>query len=327
MITRDKIRGMFLGVAIGDAFGMPFESKKYENIKDLKRTNAYRSSTRGKKGSFTDDTQLTLATALAILEAGEINMDKIAEYHVRAYKESTSGWGGTTRDAVKKISEGVHWTKSGEFIGQENRGFGNGVAMKVAPLAAYFALTNEVDNIEKILVDFAAMTHQTSVAVSSCFAHVEALGYCLKETVDGFRTREFLEDTVNASEYGRRYFPDTLKDDLSNRLKSIRKIYDIPDLLFDDAYLVSEFGAGTCYVYDSLPFSYAFFLRGPFSIESMYDVAYVGGDADTNASFVASMIGAICGASIFPKALIQGLEAKDQILRIADLFYEKFFTN
>lgn len=326
MITRDKIRGMFLGVAIGDAFGMPLESKKYEDVKNLKRTNSYRKSNRGKPGSWTDDTQLTIATALAMLESGDFNMDDIAAWHVKAYKASTSGWGGTTRDAVKKLSEGCHWSESGNFEGQNNRGFGNGVVMKLAPLAAYFALANNDVNYDNSICDFTMMTHQTSVAVSSCYAHIDALIYCLQETIDSFRSREFIERVIDASEIGAAYFPETFKDNITTKLESIKQIYNIPDLLFDDSYLVSEFGGGSCYVYDSLPFSYAFFLRGPFSIESMYDVAYAGGDADTNASIVASMIGAICGTKVFPKTLVEGLSGKNQILRIADLFYEKFFT-
>lgn len=326
MITRDKIRGMFLGVAIGDSFGMPLESKKFEDTRKLVRINTYRSSGRGKKGSWTDDTQLTMATALAMLEAGEFSMDNIATHHVKAYKTSTSGWGSTTREAVAKLDKGCHWSMSGNFAGQENRGFGNGIPMKAAPLAAYFALTNDYHDYDTFINDFTSMTHQTSVAVSSCYAHVSALAYCLDETIDSFRSREFIENVVNASAEGRNFYSDTLKDDLTAKLYSLTKLYSIPDLLFDDSYLVSEFGGGSCYVYHSLPFSYAFFLRGPFSIESMYDVAYAGGDADTNASMVASMIGAICGTKAFPKALIEGLEAKTQIIRIADLFYEKFFT-
>lgn len=324
-ITRDKIRGMFLGVAIGDALGMPFESKKYEDIKNSKRLKGYRSSRRGKKGTWTDDTQLTLATALAMIESGKWDMDNIANWHVKAYKDTTMGWGGTTEDAVKKISEGEHWSKAGEFIGQENRGFGNGVPMKVAPLAAYFVLSNNFSNYDKILFDFTAMTHQTSIAVSSCHAHVTALIYCLNATVEDFRVREFLHEVTKASGRGREYYTKPV-DDITDKLESLVEIYDVPDLLFDDEYIVKEFGGGTCYVYNSLPFSYAFFLRGPFSIDTLYDVAYAGGDADTNASFVASMLGAICGTTIFPKLLIEGVQNKSQIIKIADLFYEKFYA-
>jgi hypothetical protein len=36
------------------------------------------------------------------------------------------------------------------------------------------------------------------------------------------------------------------------------------------------------------------------------------------------MIGAICGTAIFPKILIEELQQKEQIIKIADLFYEKF---
>ena len=43
MDLKNKIRGMFLGVAIGDALGMPFESKPYDVVKKVKKRE---------KGSF-----------------------------------------------------------------------------------------------------------------------------------------------------------------------------------------------------------------------------------------------------------------------------------
>lgn len=323
MITQNKIRGLFLGIAVGDALGSPFESKTYESIKDYPRASGYVNSSRG-QGIFTDDSQLTLATANAIIEAGKIDMDVIAVHHVKAYKETVSGWGSTTRNAVKKISEGVHWSKAGDFAGQENRGFGNGVPMKLAPLAAYFALTQNFDDFDKILFDFTSMTHQTSVAVSSCFAHTTALYECLLTDRRDFNAKRMIKRVIRASELGRSYYSNTLQDDLTERLKTLLPMYDIPDLLYSNEYLISAYDAGTCYVYNSLPFSYAFFLRGPFSLKSLIDAAYAGGDADTNASIVGGMLGALNGTEIFSEALINGLMEKEKILKVADDFYEKF---
>ena len=323
-MTKDKIRGLFLGVCIGDAFGSPFESKSFDILKNLNKGNTYRGNRRRKKGHWTDDTQLTIATANAILESGDIDMEKIANHHVKAYKDTVSGWGSTTREAVKKISEGVHWSLAGDFNGAENRGLGNGVPMKLAPLAAYYALTANFSDFVKNCVDFTAMTHQTSVAVSSCFAHVAAILECLGQDKLSFNTKEFIKRVIRASEIGRSYYPNTLKDDLTDRLKTLLPTYESPKLLYDDEYLVGAYGGGTCYVYNSLPFSYAFFIRAPFNIQGMIDVAYSGGDADTNASLVGGMLGALCGEGIFPEHLKDGLNRREEIVKIADDFFEKF---
>lgn len=65
-------------------------------------------------------------------------------------------------------------------------------------------------------------------------------------------------------------------------------------------------------------------MRNPNSIESLYDCVSAGGDTDTNGSMLASLLGALHGQSIFPKHLVDGLKNKDEILDLADQFYEKF---
>jgi ADP-ribosylglycohydrolase len=79
-----------------------------------------------------------------------------------------------------------------------------------------------------------------------------------------------------------------------------------------------------CYVYCSLPFSYMFFLRNFTSIESLYEVVSQGGDADTNASMVGALLGALNGISIFPDHLVDELEAKDQLVDAANRLCEVF---
>lgn len=322
-MMRDKIRGMFLGVAIGDALGMAQESKPYEALRSIKKRQFYRSGRRLPKGSWTDDTQLTIAVAQAILDASRIDMDVIASQHVKAYQETVSGWGSTTREAVKKISEGIHWSESGKFD-VPNRGLGNGIPMKAAPLAAYFAFTNNLTNLTKILVDFTAMTHQTSVAVSSCFAHVIALYECLSSQPTVFDTKDFLRKVIRQSELGRCFYSDTLGDDLTDRLKTLLPLYDSPNLLYDTEHIVKEYNGGTCYVYNSLPFAYAFFIRSPFSMDGMIEAAFAGGDTDTNASFVGSLIGALCGESVFSDKLKDELRDKEKVIELADMFCDKF---
>lgn len=319
---KSKVRGMFLGVAIGDAIGQPFESKPYEVVKQVKKIENYRSG-RFKKGSWTDDTQLTIAVAKALIDANGFDMNAMANQHVIAYKDTVSGWGSTTREAIQRISAGENWSTSGDFGGAVNRGKGNGVPMKAAPLAAYLALQN-VKDFTKICVDFTAMTHQTSIAVSSCLAHITALVICLNANTANFNTKDFLDKVSNASELGRNYYPATFQDDITDKLRGLQTLYQNPKLLYSDEYLVNEYGGGSCYLYDSLPLSYAFFIRGPFKIQSMVDVAYIGGDSDTNASLVGSLLGALCGESVFPAHLINGLNKKDEIVGLADSLFEKF---
>jgi ADP-ribosylglycohydrolase len=73
-----------------------------------------------------------------------------------------------------------------------------------------------------------------------------------------------------------------------------------------------------------LPFTYAFLVRNPGNIEELYECASAGGDTDSNASMLGALQGALHGTSFFPKALVDGLDRKNEIIKLADSFSERF---
>lgn len=334
-LSKDRIRGLFLGAAIGDALGLPCEGWSAEKIKEKygKLTQYY--NPQGHKyhdglraGSWTDDTQLTIAVAHALIEAGAIDLDTLAKHHVKAYKESTNGWGRTTREAIERLAQGVSWRDSGLFepisaqeVGRPAvKGFGNGVSMKVGPLGAYLASrTFDWEIVTDQIASFSAMTHRTSMAVSSGLAHVFAVFRCLMSG-EQFDKRTFLATVVNAGELGKGYFADTLRDDITARFKKLDEV----NKDWTNERIIEAFGKGTYYVYNSLPFTYAFFLRDPTNIESLYECASAGGDTDSNASMLGTLLGALHGASFFPKHLVDSLVGKQELIALADAFSEKF---
>mgnify|MGYP001607376832 FL=1 len=94
--------------------------------------------------------------------------------------------------------------------------------------------------------------------------------------------------------------------------------------LITNQEIIDTFGGGTCYVYNSLPFTYAFFFRNPTSIETLYDVVNSGGDTDTNGSMCGALLGALNGTAIFPQHLVDGLVGKEKILDVAERFCDAF---
>jgi len=92
--------------------------------------------------------------------------------------------------------------------------------------------------------------------------------------------------------------------------------------------IIENFGGGSCYVYDSLPFSYAFFLRNLGSIDGILEAVNAGGDTDTNAKIVGEMVGARSGIEIFQSPenrwMIEGLREYDQLIELANEFCDCF---
>ncbi|MBI2806124.1 MAG: ADP-ribosylglycohydrolase family protein [Planctomycetes bacterium] len=313
MKTRDKIIGMFLGVGIGDSLGKCCEGWNYELVR-----TTYGRIDRYIVPGGSDDTQLSLAVAEGLLlSSGKLDMDAQVKAHVKAFHESTQGWGPTTYGAVRRLSQGVPWNLAGARGGRIT-GTGNGTALKVA--GAALLLLQDIPGAFEFIHQLCSMTHQTSLAVSAGLAHASGLAYCLETDVTTFKAAEFVKVVVDASMLGRAYFPDTLtEDDITERLALCGDYAEWPP-----ERCVAEMDGGRSYVYCSLPFSYMFFLRNPTSVESLYDVVSMGSDADTNAGLVGALVGGLNGTAVFPPHLADELEASDRLVEMADRLCDLF---
>jgi len=357
-ITCDKIRGMFLGIAIGDALFMPAETlsieernKKYGRITTYLKPVNHKWFKNRKTGMWTDDTQLTLVVAESLISCRKIDVDDMALRHIASWKnEGDFGFGGSTRDAIKKLGNGIHWSESGVTT-KPGKGEGNGLPMKIAPVGAYnvsplyyqqlyeLALRDKIENTSEDtcdatglstlrhqhwnpVINLTNMTHNTPMARDSAIAHILAIGYCIATEPKNFSTDHFfsyIRTTMEDYNHTAKYLNDLLEKLLMLRHLPLDKM-DVNDF-------IKIFNGGGCHVTDSLPFSYAFFLQNPVGIKAMLDVGNAGGDTDTNASIVGGMLGALNGASIFPQHLIDGLWQKERVLATAEKFYETFFTD
>ena len=335
-MNKDQVRGMFLGVAVGDALGMPVETFAPEKILNKYpetegRITEYLVPTGHKwfdgrpAGTWTDDTQLTLAVAEGLMEAKGPDIHTQVKCHIAALKENTAGWGGSTKHSIRRLANGVPYTKSGER--GVNLGKGNGLPMKVAPVGAYLRYTQtgsgftEHDKTcaSQVVFEFARnltiMTHPTQMAVVACFAQIVAVARCFKQDDPDTIAAAVAAAAIKAKEWQE----GEEKDDLAERLQLLKDYKD-----YDAARCIEEFGGGSCYCYHSLPFTYMFFLRNPKSVEALYDVVSAGGDADTNGAMLGALLGAYNGESVFPKSLVETLDQAGMILGVADKFCDCF---
>ena len=327
MLTKEqRLRGMLYGVAIGDALGLPVEGFQAERIaQEYGRVTTYLIPS-GRKwytdelaGDTTDDWQLSAAVAEALIEGG-LTLECHIRWHVKAWMETTKGWGGTTKTGVQNLANGVPWLLSGDK--REGRGKGNGPPMKVAPFVGIVG-TNTLRETFDFIARLTLATHPTEMAVSAAFTQFTALYYCLRQTPEKFDRNDFIAHLVRAAKAGERFsqmylFLPIEEDNLAVELLRLVSAKD-----WSTAKAISEFGRGSCYCFHSLPFTYFFFLRQQ-NIESLYDVISSGGDADTNGSMLAALLGALHGPDIFPNELKSGLIHKDQIEGLIDRFCAQY---
>lgn len=320
-MTKDKVRGMMLGVAIGDQLGMPAETytsneiqRRFGKIMEYRDPDPDHKWFGGLKSRWTDDTQLTLVVAESLIAKKCIDMDDLAARHIAALKEGDLGWGKNTRESVKKLAVGIDWSKSGSYPG-----LGNGVAMKVAPLAicTYFSTSHSknINNISSV----ALMTHANDMAAESALAQVCAVGHCLNSTALGFLRDLFVLIVTIGSKRKNESVGNITT--LRMRLEAFRAL-KIEKLRAEEKSKL--FGGANSEVHNSLPFCYSMFLENPTSIETLYDTVNAGGDTDTNGSIVGALLGALNGTKIFPEHLVNRLWQKDRILDTADRLCDAF---
>lgn len=342
----DKIRGCLAGVAIGDALGMPVETMTREEI--LRATDGkgvrglikpVQTRIRGtmglKPGTTTDDTQLTFAVAQALIDCRGFNLMRQAAELIEAYENSDFGWGRSTKDSAKAIRE--HIDSSGAGLpadkvpgrhpeipapppAKPGDGCGNGVAMKVAPLAIFHALTDGFP--EPFLTDVMAlglMTHgdpRASFAAGALGAAIASTLTARAKPLDGlFLRRLALKQAIKtAMQLEFRYqFYRKNDDKLSARLELL------PLALRNLHTLRTQIGTG-CFALESVPLAIGVFLRHPAEFRTgVLEAVNAGGDTDSTASMVGALIGANVGLSGIPIDWQTAVPSVNKAMELADL--------
>jgi len=141
---RDKFVGCVVGAAIGDALGMPNEdvpARKAQTyyagpIRDFLSPHQETPCRNLREAQYTDDTQLMLALAQALVEGEGFEpprfVDKlIAWYKIESHEKRYRG--KTTIAAVEKLMKGAKWEQSGI----DHAGCGG--ATRAVPVGLFFA--------------------------------------------------------------------------------------------------------------------------------------------------------------------------------------------
>jgi ADP-ribosylglycohydrolase len=88
----------------------------------------------------TDDTEMAISIVSVLKSHGELIQEALARRFARRFeRDPDRGYGSATRRQLREINAGAKWTETAAnaFGGQGS--MGNGGAMRVAPLGAYFA--------------------------------------------------------------------------------------------------------------------------------------------------------------------------------------------
>ncbi len=129
----DRVRLALDGLSVGDAFGGQFF------IPGRYQTHFAARTAPPRPWRYTDDTEMALAIAEVLGRHGRIEQDDLAAVFARRYDaDCMRGYGPAMHDLLPAVRRGEPWRDASRRLFGGQGSFGNGGAMRVAPVGAYF---------------------------------------------------------------------------------------------------------------------------------------------------------------------------------------------
>ncbi len=162
----DRVRGMLLGVALGDSLGastrqlQPADRRaNYSQIGDYVSTKGTRT-----RGGPSDLTRLTFWSLEAMVLEGDFEPEVVAEALSR---RAFTGGGEALKGFIENMGKSVPWTRAGVTSA------GNGALVRIPAVVASRLFQRGALFVDSIL--FAGLTHRDSAALSSAAAFGQML--------------------------------------------------------------------------------------------------------------------------------------------------------
>ena len=293
----DRLKGTIYGQAIGDALGLGTEGMtdedmawKYPNgitlYSDIFQDRHRR---RWKTGDWTDDTDMMLCIARAVVKDRGVNLTSIAQNFKEWAMGEPMGIGDTTykvlmvADYVEKPFEvsKLVWEMG------HRRGAANGGLMRTSVVGTF------PKAVEECAANICRLTHYDPRCVGSCVV-VSKLIHSLIYENKGLSYYDMIDC---AGRYDRR---------IAEYIDSAKLALDIRDLELQDEYSVG-------YTLRCMSAALWAYWNAKSFEHGLLTVVRAGGDADTNAAVACAVLGAKYGYEAIPDEYKEGLVYRDQL--------------
>lgn len=298
----DRPLALILGVAVGDALGVPVEFKKRGTfyVTDMQGYGTHDQPS----GTWSDDTSLTLALADGLLP-DEVNLEGIAYrftdwYDDAAYTPHGKVFdvGNATAEAIKRLKKGVAPEKAG---GTGERDNGNGSLMRIAPLTFYMYGIREAEARFRIVRDVSSLTHAHEWSVAACYIYVEMLNKLRMGRKKKAAYAELREDFA-------RGVPFISKATLGKFVRILEN---------DISTLPEEEIRSSGFVVDTLEAAFWCFMTTDNYKDAVLKAVNLGDDTDTTGAITGALAGLAYGLDSIPQEWREQLAAYDEVRRIA----------
>ena len=300
-----RFAGSIVGFAVGDALGMPAQFLTREQIKryygraitGFIKAHPGHASDFLPAGSFTDDTQMMLATAECLVECRRMDparqADTLLAWYLNTQPHRTPM--NANLRACKHLSMGKPWIKSGVFSD------GCGAAVRMPPIGLFFYRCPEA--LIRAATDDCMITHTEPRALAGSVAVACLTSRLVQSTEHCLPGNQVLE-TADRVEH--------IDKDMAAMLRWVTQIVHLPpeEALFEIGTSSDTIETVSAAVYCFLKYSRSF---SPAVI-----TAVNGGDAaDSIGALTGSFVGAFSGIEAIPEQWQRNVENADILKGLA----------
>lgn len=277
---------VLLGTCIGDALGVPFETKpaNYSNLLEWDNNTFLPSeSHKLSPGQYSDDGQMSLIVAESLLKNNGYNPEYTASEYLKWFDSGQArGFGKTTKFAIDNLRDGKKFYESGIV-----NSYGNGSSMRAAPFGVYYA--NDIEHLLQSVKLDSAITHCSEEAEAGALAIALSVFFCINN------------DYNNLIYKISKYLPNSK---VKENLLSLDGIF-CSDISSEKAFEVLGTKADVRMTVPSV--LYAFYKFSSFK-EGVPAIIKAGGDTDTNAAILGALYTARDGIKDISEYWISNLE-------------------
>lgn len=276
------------GLSVGDAFGERFFLHP-DVVESLVAARAIPAS----PWIYTDDTQMALSIVSILRECGEIDQDKLAQSFAKYYVRDR-GYGSSMHGLLMQIRNGEPWQKVASSLFDGQGSYGNGAAMRVAPIGAYFA------------EDLDLVVNQAHASAEITHTHPEASAGAIAVAIAAALAWRLRDCLPNKEEFLNLILPYVPESEVKSKIRLARDLSEKTSVNSAAAIL----GNGT-YVsaQDTVPFSLWCAAQHLNNYEEALWLTVSGlGDRDTTCAIVGGIVALSAGVESIPTQWLQARE-------------------
>lgn len=315
----NKATDALLGVAIGDAVGVPYEFSSREKMQNNPAIGMIGHGTYNQpKGTWSDDSSLTFCLAESLV--GGYDLKDMSEKFIRwvdqAYwtaHEQVFDIGITTSIAISRLREIIEEEDLDELKQQKHYGNdrdnGNGSLMRIIPLLFYIKGKPIKEQFD-IVWEVSALTHRHVRAAMSCMIYLKLAENLLegKNKIEAYtEMRGKIADFWKEMD-----FPDKERKHLNKLIQN-----DIRDTHIDDL----KTGG---YVIEVLESSIWFFLNKETYKDTILSIINLGHDTDTSAAIAGGLAGLYYGQKGIPEDWVASIARLDDIVELGNKLNKRY---